>query len=40
MAINKTKPIFTKDVAGWLENLLTAGHLRCWSSKDVVAVLP
>lgn len=39
VAVNKTKPIFTKDVAGWLENLLTAGHLWCWSSKDVVAVL-
>lgn len=39
VAVNKTKPSFTKGVAGWLENLLITGHLWCWSSKDVIAVL-
>lgn len=39
VAVNKTKPTFTKAVASWLENLLTNGHLQCWSSKEVVAVL-
>lgn len=36
---NKTKPGFRKAVAGWLENLVTTGHLRGWSGKDVVTVL-
>lgn len=40
MAANKTKPSFTKAVAGWLEkNRVTTGRLQCLSSKDVVTVL-
>lgn len=39
MAVNKTKPSFTKAVAGCLETLLTSGLLWCWSSKEIVAVL-
>lgn len=39
VAVNKTKPSFTKAVAACLGNLLMSGHLWCWSSKEVVAVL-
>lgn len=35
MAANKTKPRFTKAVAGGLENLVISGHLLCLSSKDI-----
>lgn len=46
MAANKTRPGFTKAVAGWLENLVTTGYLWCLSighsfrSSDGLVAVP